>query len=178
MSNIKVRKRWKYWLHCHLLCFIFLENTKRYIMKSTIKRKFNKEKLENVEWFSRFTLLERMRIKIARKNMRRARRLRGLALKKRGMSKANWVWRAGHCQESFLKSRFRFTKSGFLFWRKWKILNYYPLKFQSFVRPLVSFNRKFISSSICLRNGKFRFIPLNLLFNIRLDIRTQTAIGD
>ena len=51
-------------------------------MKSTIKRKFNKEKLENVEWFSRFTLLER--IKIARKNMRRARRLRGLALKKRG----------------------------------------------------------------------------------------------
>ena len=51
-------------------------------MKSTIKRKFNKEKLENVEWFSRFTLLER--IKIARKNMRRARRLRGLALKKQG----------------------------------------------------------------------------------------------
>ena len=58
-------------------------------MKNTLKRKFSKEKLENVEWFSRFTLLERMRIKIARKNMRRARRLRGLALKKRGMSKAN-----------------------------------------------------------------------------------------
>lgn len=46
--------------------------------KVTIK--FDKAKVENVEWFSGFTLLERIRI--ARKNMIRARRLRGLALKK------------------------------------------------------------------------------------------------
>lgn len=52
-------------------------------MKNTVKRKFDKEKLENVEWFSRFTLLKR--IKIARKNMHRARRLRGLALKNMGL---------------------------------------------------------------------------------------------
>ncbi|MBI5235406.1 MAG: hypothetical protein HY886_04080 [Deltaproteobacteria bacterium] len=39
---------------------------------------YDKAKVENVKWFSRFTLLERIRI--ARKNMQRARKLRGLAL--------------------------------------------------------------------------------------------------
>ena len=45
-----------------------------------MKNSFDKAKVENVEWFSRFTLLEKIRI--ARKNMLRARRMRGLALKK------------------------------------------------------------------------------------------------
>ncbi|MEK6791994.1 MAG: hypothetical protein AABY45_09880 [Deltaproteobacteria bacterium] len=42
------------------------------------KKIYDKAKVENVKWFSQFTLLERIRI--ARKNMRRARRLKGLAL--------------------------------------------------------------------------------------------------
>lgn len=44
-----------------------------------MKKAIDKAKLENVEWFSRFTILERIRI--ARKNLQRTRRLRGLALK-------------------------------------------------------------------------------------------------
>ncbi|MFV1975826.1 MAG: hypothetical protein ACC651_08755 [Candidatus Scalindua sp.] len=44
------------------------------------KRGFDKDKTDNIKWFLRFTLLER--IEIARKNMLRARRFRGLALKK------------------------------------------------------------------------------------------------
>ncbi len=42
-------------------------------------KRFDKAKVDNVKWFSRFTLLERIRI--ARKNALRFRRLRGLALK-------------------------------------------------------------------------------------------------
>lgn len=45
-----------------------------------MNKTIDESKLKNVEWFSRFTLLERIRI--ARKNMKRARRLRGMALKK------------------------------------------------------------------------------------------------
>lgn len=37
-------------------------------------------KVENVEWFSRFSILERIRI--SRTQMQRARRIKGLALKK------------------------------------------------------------------------------------------------
>jgi len=43
-------------------------------------KSFDAGKVENVEWFIRFPLLEKIRI--ARKNMRRAKKLRGLALKK------------------------------------------------------------------------------------------------
>ncbi len=42
-------------------------------------KRFDKAKVDNVTWFSRFTLLEKIRI--ARKNALRFRRLRGLALK-------------------------------------------------------------------------------------------------
>lgn len=45
-----------------------------------MKKSVDKAKLENIEWFSRFSLLERIRI--ARKNMQRSRKLRGLALKR------------------------------------------------------------------------------------------------
>lgn len=43
-------------------------------------KSFDAGKVENVEWFIRFPLLEKIRI--ARKNMKRAKKLRGLALKK------------------------------------------------------------------------------------------------
>ena len=42
-------------------------------------KRFDKAKVDNINWFSRFTLLEKIRI--ARKNSLRFRRLRGLALK-------------------------------------------------------------------------------------------------
>ncbi len=43
-----------------------------------MKKAIDRAKLENVEWFSKFTVLERIRI--ARKNLQRTRRLKGLAL--------------------------------------------------------------------------------------------------
>ncbi len=45
-----------------------------------MKKAIDKAKLENVEWFLKFTVLERIRI--ARKNLHRTRRLKGLALKR------------------------------------------------------------------------------------------------
>ncbi|HLB05351.1 MAG TPA: hypothetical protein VJL62_01410 [Thermodesulfobacteriota bacterium] len=45
-----------------------------------MKKAIDRAKLENVEWFSRFTVLERIRI--ARKNLLRTRKLKGLALKR------------------------------------------------------------------------------------------------
>ncbi|MEK6679286.1 MAG: hypothetical protein AABY39_07705 [Nitrospirota bacterium] len=48
-------------------------------------KRFDKAKVDNVNWFSRFTLLEKIRI--ARKNALRFRKHRGLALK--GKSDSN-----------------------------------------------------------------------------------------
>lgn len=45
-----------------------------------MKRTGDKAKIENVNWFLKFSVLER--IKIARTQMQRARRLKGLALKR------------------------------------------------------------------------------------------------
>lgn len=45
-----------------------------------MKKDVDKAKLANVEWFSKFSLLERIRI--ARKNMQRTRKLKGIALKR------------------------------------------------------------------------------------------------
>lgn len=43
------------------------------------KQEFDRAKIENVKWFSRFTVLQRLRI--ARNNRERALRFRALALK-------------------------------------------------------------------------------------------------
>lgn len=47
-----------------------------------VKEEFDRAKIENVEWFSRFTVLQRLRI--ARNNMERTLRFKGLALKSKG----------------------------------------------------------------------------------------------
>lgn len=55
-----------------------------YVKFKIMKKAIDRAKLENVEWFSRFTVLERIRI--ARKNLQRTRKLKGLALKRTAKS--------------------------------------------------------------------------------------------